>query len=54
MNKKISLTLAILNTIVFGLYFTDTSRVEMYQWITTPLFIVLFTSQYVYERNKTK
>jgi uncharacterized membrane protein YsdA (DUF1294 family) len=54
MNKNLALVLAILNTIVFGLYFTDTSRVETYQWIMTPLFIVLFTSQYMYERNKTK
>lgn len=54
MNKNISLTLAILNTIMFGLYFTQLTQVETYQWIITPLFIVFFTNQYMYERNKTK
>jgi hypothetical protein len=54
MNKNISLILAILNTIMFGLYFTQLTQVETYQWIMTPLFIVFFTNQYMYERNKTK
>ena len=54
MNKNISLTLAILNTIMFGLYFTQLTQVETYQWILTPLFIVFFTHNYIVERNKTK
>jgi len=54
MNKNISLILAILNTIVFGLYFTQLTQVETYQWIITPLFIVFFTHNYIVQRNKTK
>jgi hypothetical protein len=54
MNKYISLVLAILNTIMFGLYFTNTSHIEIYQWIVTPLFAAFFTYIYIKERNKTK
>jgi len=54
MNKYISLTLAILNTVMFGLYFTQLTQVETYQWIMTPLFAVLFIKIYITERNKTK
>ena len=54
MNKYISLTLAILNTVMFGLYFTQPSTVELYEWITTPLFAALFIKIYITERNKTK
>jgi len=54
MNKNLALTLAILNTIMFGLYFTQLTQVEIYQWILTPLFIVFFTHNYIVERNKTK
>ena len=54
MNKYISLTLAILNTMMFGLYFTQLTQVETYQWILTPLFIVFFTHNYIVQRNKTK
>jgi uncharacterized membrane protein YsdA (DUF1294 family) len=54
MSKNLALALAILNTVMFGLYLLDTSRVETYQWIITPLFAVFFTSRYIAERNKTK
>jgi hypothetical protein len=54
MNKYISLTLAILNIMMFGLYFTQPSMVELYQWIMTPLFAALFIRMYITERNKTK
>jgi len=50
--KYLSLTLAILNVVMFGLYFTQIERVEMYQWIITPLFAILFTWRYIDERNK--
>jgi hypothetical protein len=52
--KYFSLTLAILNTVMFGLYLLDTSRVETYQWIVTPLYAIFFTYNYIVERNKTK
>jgi len=52
MNKHISLTLAILNTIMFVLYFTQLTKVEWYQWIITPLFIAFFTYQWNKERSK--
>ena len=52
--KYFSLTLAILNIVMFGLYLLDTSRVETYQWIMTPLYAILFTHNYIVERNKTK
>jgi hypothetical protein len=52
--KYFSLTLAILNIVLFGLYFTQIERVETYQWIITPLFVIFFTSRYIDERNKTK
>jgi hypothetical protein len=54
MNKYISLTLAILNIIMFGLYFTQLTQVETHQWIMTPLFAALFIKIYITERNKTK
>ena len=54
MNKHISLTLAILNIIMFLLYFTPLMKVELYQWIITPLFIAFFTYQWDKERNKRK
>ncbi len=54
MKKHISLTLAILNVVMFGLYFTQIERVEIYQWVITPLFAIFFTSRYIDERNKTK
>ncbi len=55
MNKEnVSLVLAILNVVMFGLYFTQIERVETYQWIITPLFVIFFTSRYIDERNKTK
>ena len=54
MNKYISLTLAILNTVMFGLYFTQLTQVEIYQWIMTALFAALFIKIYITERNKTK
>lgn len=54
MNKNISLILAILNIIMFGLYFTDTSRVQTYQWIITPMFAIFFTTEYLNKRNKNK
>jgi hypothetical protein len=54
MNKYISLTLAILNTVMFGLYFTQLTQVETYQWIMTPLFAALFIKIYITERNKMK
>jgi len=54
MKKHLSLTLAILNVVMFGLYFTQIERVEIYQWIITPLFAIFFTSRYIDERNKTK
>lgn len=50
--KYLSLTLAILNTMMFGLYILDTSRVETYQWIMTPFFAILFTIHYLQERKK--
>jgi hypothetical protein len=40
MNKYISLTLAILNTVMFGLYFTQLTQVDLKIYIT--------------ERNKMK
>ena len=52
--KYFSLTLAILNIVMFGLYLLDTSRVETYQWIVTPLYAIFFTYNYIVERNKTK
>jgi len=52
--KYFSLTLAILNIVMFGLYLLDTSRVETYQWIMTPLYAIFFTHNYIVERNKTK
>jgi len=52
--KYFSLTLAILNALMFGLYLVDPSRVETYQWIITPLFAIFFTHRYIVERNKTK
>lgn len=52
MNKHISLTLAILNIIMFVLYFTPLTKVETYQWIITPLFIAFFTYQWNKERSK--
>jgi hypothetical protein len=52
--KYFSLTLAILNIVMFGLYLLDTSRVETYQWIITPLYAIFFTYNYIVERNKTK
>jgi len=52
--KYFSLTLAILNALMFGLYFTQIERVETYQWIITPLFAIFFTHRYIVERNKTK
>jgi uncharacterized membrane protein YsdA (DUF1294 family) len=52
--KYFSLTLAILNIVMFGLYLVDTSRVETYQWIVTPLYAIFFTYNYIVERNKTK
>ena len=52
--KYFSLTLAILNIVMFGLYFTQPSSVETYQWIITPLFAIFFTWRYIDERNKTK
>jgi uncharacterized membrane protein YsdA (DUF1294 family) len=54
MNKNLALVLAILNIIMFGLYFTDTSRVQTYQWIITPMFAIFFTHRYITERNKNK
>ena len=55
MNKEnVSLVLAILNVVLFGLYFTQIERVETYQWIITPLFAMFFTSRYIDERNKNK
>jgi hypothetical protein len=52
--KYLTLALAILNTVMFGLYLVDPSRVETYQWIVTPLFAIFFTWRYIDERNKTK
>jgi hypothetical protein len=54
MNKNISLILAILNIIMFGLYLTNPSRVEVYQWIITPMFAIFFTVEYLNKRNKNK
>ncbi len=55
MNKEnVSLVLAILNIIMFGLYLTNPSRVEVYQWIITPMFAIFFTHRYITERNKNK
>ena len=51
MNKYLALTMAILNTILLILYFTNTSRVETYQWIITPMFIIFFTSGYLEQRK---
>ena len=52
MKKYISLTLAILNTIMFGLYFTNISHVEMYQWVVTPLFAAFFYIDYLNKRDE--
>lgn len=54
MNKNLALVLGILNVIVFVLYFTNTSRVELYQWIITPLFAVLFIGTYLNARKNSK
>lgn len=52
MKKYLSLTLAILNTLMFGLYFIQPSAVETYQWVVTPFFAVFFISRYLEERKE--
>jgi len=49
--KYLSLTLAILNTIMFALYFTNVSRVAGHQWVITPMFAVFFYVDYLNKRN---
>jgi uncharacterized membrane protein YsdA (DUF1294 family) len=51
MNKNLALVLAIINIIMFGLYFIDTSRVQIYQWIITPMFAIFFTTEYLSKRK---
>jgi hypothetical protein len=52
--KYLSLTLAILNIIVFALYFTNVSNVQGYQWVITPMFVVFFYIDYLDKRNENK
>lgn len=52
--KYLSLTLAILNIILFVLYFTNVSRVAGYQWVITPMFAAFFYIDYLNKRNENK